>query len=76
VLPTYTLPAARDGDGGAVVSLDHMGGVIVHRGLLREEQARRCSNRHAMGTVRVTQPKAAAGSRKPSLPFRRSWSSA
>jgi len=25
---------------GAVVSLDHMGGVIVHRGLLREEQAK------------------------------------
>jgi ParB family transcriptional regulator, chromosome partitioning protein len=25
---------------GAVVSLDHMGGVVVHRGLLREEQAR------------------------------------
>lgn len=25
---------------GAVVSLDHMGGVIVHRGLLREDQAK------------------------------------
>lgn len=25
---------------GAVVSVDHMGGVIVHRGLLREEQAK------------------------------------
>jgi ParB family chromosome partitioning protein len=25
---------------GAVVSLDHMGGVVVHRGLLREEQAK------------------------------------
>lgn len=25
---------------GAVVSLDHMGGVIVHRGLMREEQAK------------------------------------
>lgn len=25
---------------GAVVSVDHMGGVVVHRGLLREEQAR------------------------------------
>jgi len=25
---------------GAVVSLDHMGGVIVHRGLLREQQAK------------------------------------
>lgn len=25
---------------GAVVSIDHMGGVVVHRGLLREEQAR------------------------------------
>lgn len=26
--------------GGAVVSVDHMGGVVVHRGLLREEQAK------------------------------------
>ena len=26
--------------GGVVVSVDHMGGVVVHRGLLREEQAR------------------------------------
>ncbi|MGJ7609025.1 hypothetical protein ACSFA7_32130 [Variovorax sp. LT1R20] len=25
---------------GAVVSIDHMGGVVVHRGLLREEQAK------------------------------------
>jgi ParB family chromosome partitioning protein len=25
---------------GAVVSVDHMGGIVVHRGLLREEQAR------------------------------------
>ncbi|HEX7955005.1 MAG TPA: ParB/RepB/Spo0J family partition protein [Burkholderiales bacterium] len=35
VYPPRTLPAA-----GAVVSLDHMGGVIVHRGLLREERAK------------------------------------
>lgn len=26
--------------GGAVVSVDHMGGVVVHRGLLKEEQAK------------------------------------
>ena len=26
--------------GGAVVSVDHIGGVVVHRGLLREEQAK------------------------------------
>lgn len=26
--------------GGAVVSVDHMGGVVVHRGLLRDEQAK------------------------------------
>ena len=35
VYPPRTMPTA-----GAVVSLDHMGGVIVHRGLLREEQAK------------------------------------
>lgn len=35
VYPPRTMATA-----GAVVSLDHMGGVIVHRGLLREEQAK------------------------------------
>lgn len=35
IYPPRTMPTA-----GAVVSLDHMGGVIVHRGLLREEQAK------------------------------------
>lgn len=35
VYPPRAMAAA-----GAVVSLDHMGGVIVHRGLLREEQAK------------------------------------
>ncbi|MEO9230006.1 MAG: ParB N-terminal domain-containing protein [Devosia sp.] len=35
VYPPRTMAPA-----GAVVSLDHMGGVIVHRGLLREEQAK------------------------------------
>ena len=37
---------------GAVVSLDHMGGVIVHRGLLREEQAKalREQERDGQGT--------------------------
>lgn len=35
VYPPRTMVTA-----GAVVSLDHMGGVIVHRGLLREEQAK------------------------------------
>ncbi|TSD59514.1 chromosome partitioning protein ParB [Variovorax sp. KBS0712] len=35
VYPPRTMATA-----GAVVSLDHMGGVIVHRGLLREDQAK------------------------------------
>lgn len=35
VYPPRTMATA-----GAVVSLDHMGGIIVHRGLLREEQAK------------------------------------
>ncbi len=35
VYPPRTMATA-----GAVVSLDHMGGVIVHRGLLREEQVK------------------------------------
>jgi len=35
VYPPRTMATA-----GAVVSLDHMGGVVVHRGLLREEQAK------------------------------------
>ncbi len=35
VYPPRTIATA-----GAVVSLDHMGGVIVHRGLLREDQAK------------------------------------
>jgi len=35
VYPPRTMATA-----GAVVSLDHMGGVIVHRGLLREEQTK------------------------------------
>lgn len=36
---------------GAVVSVDHMGGVVVHRGLLREEQAKalRAQERQAAG---------------------------
>jgi len=36
---------------GAVVSIDHMGGVVVHRGLLREEQpkALRAQERQAAG---------------------------
>jgi len=36
---------------GAVVSVDHMGGVVVHRGLLREEQAKalRAQERHEAG---------------------------
>jgi len=33
-------PSRAMATAGAVVSLDHMGGVIVHRGLLREEQAK------------------------------------
>ncbi|GKT00491.1 hypothetical protein AVKW3434_13900 [Acidovorax sp. SUPP3434] len=33
-------PARGMATAGAVVSLDHMGGVIVHRGLLREGQAK------------------------------------
>lgn len=33
-------PAAVVALAGAVVSVDHMGGVVVHRGLLREEQAK------------------------------------
>ena len=36
---------------GAVVSVDHLGGVVVHRGLLREEQAKalRAQERQAAG---------------------------
>ncbi len=36
---------------GAVVSIDHLGGVVVHRGLLREEQAKalRAQERQAAG---------------------------
>jgi len=34
---------------GVVVSLDHMGGVIVHRGLLREEQAKALRERKRGG---------------------------
>ncbi len=36
---------------GAVVLIDHMGGVVVHRGLLREEQAKalRAQERHEAG---------------------------
>lgn len=33
-------PAAVVALAGAIVSVDHMGGVVVHRGLLREEQAK------------------------------------
>lgn len=33
-------PARVMAKAGAVVSLDHMGGVMVHRGLLREEEAK------------------------------------
>lgn len=33
-------PTAVVALAGAVVSLDHLGGVVVHRGLLREEQSR------------------------------------
>ncbi len=38
---------------GAVVSVDHMGGVVVHRGLLREEQAKalRAQERQEAGEV-------------------------
>ena len=37
---------------GAVVAVDHMGGVVVHRGLLREEQAKalRARERNEAGT--------------------------
>ncbi len=39
--------------GGAVVSVDHMGGVVVHRGLLREEQAKalRAQDRQQAGEM-------------------------
>ena len=39
--------------GGAVVSVDHMGGVVVHRGLLREEQAKtlRAQERQEAGDI-------------------------
>jgi ParB family transcriptional regulator, chromosome partitioning protein len=33
-------PPSAMATAGAVISLDHMGGVIVHRGLLREEEAK------------------------------------
>ena len=38
---------------GAVVSVDHMGGVVVHRGLLREEQAKalRAQERQEAGEI-------------------------
>ncbi|VTU38726.1 ParB/RepB/Spo0J family partition protein [Variovorax sp. PBL-E5] len=47
---------------GAVVSLDHMGGVIVHRGLLREEQAKamREQERGGRGTNGDTESSGAA----------------
>jgi ParB family chromosome partitioning protein len=44
VYPPRTMATA-----GAVVSLDHMGGVIVHRGLLREEQAKALRERESDG---------------------------
>lgn len=39
--------------GGAVVSVDHMGGVVVHRGLLRAEQAKalRAQERQEVGAM-------------------------
>ena len=45
-------PARGMAMAGAVVSLDHMSGVIVHRGLLREEQAKalREQERDGQGT--------------------------
>ncbi len=50
--------------GGAVVSVDHMGGVVVHRGLLREEQAKamRAQERQEAGE---TDSGAEKGAQKP-----------
>jgi ParB family chromosome partitioning protein len=46
-------PAAVLALAGAVVSVDHMGAVVVHRGLLREEQAKalRTQDRHEDGAA-------------------------
>jgi ParB family transcriptional regulator, chromosome partitioning protein len=55
---------------GAVVSLDHMGGVIVHRGLLREEQAKALRDQEGEGRDTehdTAHSGAAAGERKRTL---------
>lgn len=53
--------------GGAVVSVDHMGGVVVHRGLLREEQAKalRAQERQESGE---TDSGAEEGAQQPAKP--------
>lgn len=62
VYPPRTMATA-----GAVVSLDHMGGVIVHRGLLREEQAQTLRQQERYGHSADDEAERGSGSQETKL---------